>query len=201
VDRARRLVVRQETRPAPTKLVGLGLGFVGALLIFQPWRTSGGSSVRGELACLAAAASYGVSYVYMACYLAPRRLSAVVLACGQMIAATALLAPALVIAGRQPVDLDASVWWAMLALGPIGTGVAYIVNYAIIARDGATLASTVTYLLPVVVVALGAAVLDEPWGTWPRQNAGSRAFDATLRPAGLVVGTSTRFRSEIPHQA
>jgi drug/metabolite transporter (DMT)-like permease len=52
-------------------------------------------------------------------------------------------------------------------LGFVGTGLAYVINYAIVARDGATVASTVTYLLPVVAVVLGAAVLDETIGCSP----------------------------------
>jgi drug/metabolite transporter (DMT)-like permease len=51
---------------------------------------------------------------------------------------------------------------ALLVLGVIGTGVAYVINYRIISDDGPILASTVTYLLPVVAVILGALVLDEP---------------------------------------
>jgi len=47
-------------------------------------------------------------------------------------------------------------------LGVIGTGVAYVINYRIITDDGPVLASTVTYLLPVVAVILGALVLAEP---------------------------------------
>jgi drug/metabolite transporter (DMT)-like permease len=46
-------------------------------------------------------------------------------------------------------------------LGIVGTGLAYVLNYRIIADDGAVLASTVTYLLPVVAVVLGAVVLGE----------------------------------------
>jgi drug/metabolite transporter (DMT)-like permease len=65
------------------------------------------------------------------------------------------------VAGRQPIELDSSVVWSIVALEPIGTGIAYVLNYAIVAREGATVASTVTYLLPVVAVALG-VVLDEP---------------------------------------
>ena len=44
----------------------------------------------------------------------------------------------------------------------IGTGIAYVINYRIITDDGPVLASTVTYLLPVVAVILGALVLAEP---------------------------------------
>jgi drug/metabolite transporter (DMT)-like permease len=44
---------------------------------------------------------------------------------------------------------------------PAGTGVAYVLNYQIIASVGATVASTVTYLLPVVAIILGFLVLGE----------------------------------------
>jgi drug/metabolite transporter (DMT)-like permease len=41
------------------------------------------------------------------------------------------------------------------------TGVAYVLNYRLITDDGATVASTVTYLIPVVAVLFGVAVLGE----------------------------------------
>jgi drug/metabolite transporter (DMT)-like permease len=50
---------------------------------------------------------------------------------------------------------------AIAVLGIIGTGFAYVLNYQIIASDGATVASTVTYLLPVVAIILGVLVLNE----------------------------------------
>jgi drug/metabolite transporter (DMT)-like permease len=46
-------------------------------------------------------------------------------------------------------------------LGIIGTGIAYVLNYQIITSEGASAASTVTYLLPVVAVVLGVLVLGE----------------------------------------
>ena len=50
---------------------------------------------------------------------------------------------------------------ALAVLGIIGTGFAYVLNYQIIASEGATVASTVTYLLPVVAIVLGVLVLGE----------------------------------------
>ena len=46
-------------------------------------------------------------------------------------------------------------------LGIIGTGIAYVLNYQIITSEGATVASTVTYLVPVVAIVLGVLVLGE----------------------------------------
>ena len=50
---------------------------------------------------------------------------------------------------------------AIAILGIAGTGFAYVLNYQIITSEGATVASTVTYLLPVVAIVLGVLVLNE----------------------------------------
>ncbi len=50
----------------------------------------------------------------------------------------------------------------LVVLGVLGTGVAYVLNYRLIADEGPTVASTTTYLLPVVAVVLGALVVNEP---------------------------------------
>lgn len=69
------------------------------------------------------------------------------------------------IAGRDPIHLHPRVVAAVLILGILGTGAAYVLNFRLIADDGPTTASTVTYLLPAVAVSLGALVLDESL-TW-----------------------------------
>ncbi|MGH3534230.1 MAG: EamA family transporter, partial [Pseudonocardiaceae bacterium] len=51
---------------------------------------------------------------------------------------------------------------ALAILGLIGTGLAYIINYALIRTEGPTRASIVTYLVPIVALTLGAAALTEP---------------------------------------
>jgi drug/metabolite transporter (DMT)-like permease len=50
---------------------------------------------------------------------------------------------------------------SILVLGLIGTGAAYVLNYQIISSEGATIASTVTYLLPLDAIILGIIVLNE----------------------------------------
>jgi len=51
--------------------------------------------------------------------------------------------------------------WAMLALGCLGSGVAYMLNFTVVGAAGGTTASTVTYLTPVVAVIAGAVFLSE----------------------------------------
>lgn len=155
-----------EARLESRRVTGLLVGFVGALLVLSPWRIveSTGSLTR-QLGALTAAASYGVSYAYMRRYLAQRDIEPVVLAAGQMAAATAMLVIAAPFIALTPVDLTLAVVGATLVLGGLGTGAAYVLNYHLIRDEGATTASIVTYLLPVVAVVLGVAVLDEPM-TW-----------------------------------
>ncbi|WP_037669161.1 DMT family transporter [Streptomyces griseus] len=142
------------------RLTGLLLGFTGTLLIFAPWHRSGLLS-WGALALLGAAASYAVAFAYMARHLtandAPLAVSA-----AQLLTATAWTTLALPTAG--PLHPDVTALLAVTALGVLGTGVTFYLNYRLIADEGATSAATVGYLLPVVSVALGALFLDEQVG-------------------------------------
>ena len=94
-------------------------------------------------------------------FLAHRGLSAIVLSACQLLAASIMLAVALAVSGTRAPHVTAQSVTAIAVLGVIGTGFAYVLNYQIITSEGATVASTVTYLLPVVAIALGVLVLDE----------------------------------------
>ena len=156
------LAARTERQLSARRLVGLLVGFAGALVILAPWDAPGRGAVVGALACLGAAASYGLSYVYMGHRLAGRGLSPMVLAAAQLTAATGLLLVVTPVAGLQPVQFTPAVLAAVGILGALGTGAAYVLNYQLITDEGPTATSTVTYLLPVVAVALGIVFLDEP---------------------------------------
>jgi drug/metabolite transporter (DMT)-like permease len=156
------LAARQESAIGLRRGAGLILGFAGSLLIFAPWDTEVSEAVGGALACLAASASYAVSYVYMGRFLAGRGVPPLILSAAQLAAATSWLLLVTPVAGLQPIELTAAVIASVLILGGAGTGIAYVLNYRLIADEGPTAASTVTYLLPIVAVALGAAVLGEP---------------------------------------
>ncbi|WP_326641195.1 DMT family transporter [Streptosporangium sp. NBC_01755] len=80
-----------------------------------------------------------------------------------------------------PVHLDLPVVASMAALGILGTGLAYIWNTTVIARWGATAASTVTYLTPLVGVVLGVLVLGEAL-TW------NQPLGAVVVVVGIMTG-------------
>src|SRR3954454_955499 len=123
-----------------------------------------GSSLAGCLASILAGACYGLSFTWSKRHL--MAMPSIVAATGQLTAATILLAP---FAIATTAVNGASLSWRRIAaiatLGIVGTGFAYVLNYRIIADLGATRASLVTYLIPVVAVVVGVVVLDEPF-TW-----------------------------------
>ncbi|ONI83887.1 EamA family transporter [Saccharothrix sp. ALI-22-I] len=154
------LVLGTERQRNPARIVGLVLGFAGVLLIFAPWQQAGLAS-WGALACLAAAASYAVSYTYIGRMVSGRGLTPMQISSTQLVAAAGMTAVAVPIAGSQPVHLSWPPLVAVAILGVFGTGVAFVLNYRILEDEGATSATTVGYLLPVVSVSLGALFLGE----------------------------------------
>ncbi len=155
------LAVRHQKTVTSWQAAGLIVGFAGAALIFTPWRTTSGLTSAGALECLAASVSYAVSYIYMDRFLARRGLSALVLSACQLTAAAVMLALVLAVVGVRAPHVTVESIAAIAVLGIIGTGFAYVLNYQIITSEGATVASTVTYLLPVVAIVLGVLVLGE----------------------------------------
>lgn len=151
-------------RPTRSRLAGLLLGFLGVILVLAPWRGSGAGELVGYLACLGATASYGVAFVYLRRFVAPRRLAAIPVATVQVSLAAAVMLVLAPFTALQPVTLSPEIVLSVLAVGVIGTGLAYVWNTNIVTAWGATPASTVTYLTPVVGVALGVAILGERLG-------------------------------------
>ena len=143
------------------QLVGLGLGFAGvAIAAGVGGDDLAASSWTGSLAAIAAGACYGVGFVYARQHLGG--LSPLVASAGQLVAATAVLVPfAVLTTARHGLDLAPHRALAVTLLGVLGTGVAYVLNYRSIAEMGSTRASMVTYLVPVVAVAVGVVFLGE----------------------------------------
>jgi drug/metabolite transporter (DMT)-like permease len=155
------LAVRHQKAVTSWQAAGLIAGFAGAVLIFTPWQTASDLFSSGGLECLAASISYAVSYIFMDRFLARRGIGAVTLSACQLAAAAVMLAIALAVTGAPAPHFTAETVAAVVVLGIAGTGLAYVLNYQIITSEGATVASTVTYLLPVVAIVLGVLVLSE----------------------------------------
>jgi drug/metabolite transporter (DMT)-like permease len=150
-----------EQRPTRARVVGLVTGFAGVATLLGPWRGLGGGQLVGHLCFAVAAVLYGFGFPYTRRHLADRRESGVVLAACQLTCATVMLAPFLVLAPLPTTHIGLDGLGSLLALGALGSGIGFALNYEIVRARGAALASTVTYLMPVFSTVLGAAVLGE----------------------------------------
>jgi drug/metabolite transporter (DMT)-like permease len=157
-----------EERPTRARVVGLLVGFVGVLVVLGVWQGVGTAALLGQLLCFGAAVCYGIGFPYAKRVMASRSDSGASIAAAQMLLATAeltVIAPLLVGAPPPPWQLSAQVIGSMLALGALGTGIAFVMSYHVVRVAGATTASTVTYLIPVFAAIAGVVVLGEQL-TW-----------------------------------
>ena len=163
------LVFRQEAFTA-RKLIGLLIGFGGVVVLASRNFEDGmlqTSSLIGQLAILLAAMFYafGGSYSYR---LTLRQLDPQMVATGSMVfaalssGALMLLAPMFGGAPLTPLaEIPPNALWSIVVLGLVNTCLAYMIFYWIIKHLGASRASMVTYVAPVVGLSLGAIVLGE----------------------------------------
>jgi drug/metabolite transporter (DMT)-like permease len=151
-----------EQRPTRDRVGGLVIGFLGVAVLLGPWRGFGGGQLIGNVAAAGAAVLYGLGFPYTRRHLAGRPESGIVLAACQLICAGVMLAVFLPLAPAPTGHIGPDGVGSLLALGVLGSGIAFALNYAVVREKGATTASTVTYVIPVFSTALGAIVLSEP---------------------------------------
>lgn len=155
-------------RPHGSRILGLLIGFLGVAMLawdkasFQPDR-AGLSTGWAVLACLTACLFYGISASFTRRYLGG--IPSLVLATGSQMGAALVLAPLTWwYWPAQPVSGTA--WLAVLALGVVCTGIAYVLYFRLIARAGPARALSVTFAVPVFAVLYGVILLGEvvtPW--------------------------------------
>ena len=155
-------------RPQAVRIVGLVIGFVGVALLawdkatFKP-DAYGLSTGWALLACLLACLCYAISASFTKRYLGG--LPALVTATGSQLGATLGLAlPSLFFwPQRMP---GSSAWLALLAVGVLCTGVAYILYFRLIENVGPARSLTVTFVVPVFAMIYGAIFLNETVTLW-----------------------------------
>ncbi|HEX7306861.1 DMT family transporter [Lentzea sp.] len=158
------LLVVPGERVTRTRLAGLLLGFAGVLVLLGVWRGLDGDVLTGGLACVAATTCYGAGFACTRRFLSagPHRASAV--SAVQITCATLQLGAAAPLLSGPPSWPGLPAVLALLALGAVGTGYAYVLNLDLIRDAGATVAATVTYVTPLWSTMLGAFLLAEPVG-------------------------------------
>ena len=155
-------------RPTGSRVLGLVIGFAGVAMLawdkatFKP-DASGVAPGWAVLACLLACVCYALSASYTKRYLTG--LPPLVTAAGSQIGATLGLAlPALWLWPAQMPG--ASAWLALLAVGVLCTGIAYILYFRLIETAGPARALAVTFVVPVFAMLYGVAFLGEAVTLW-----------------------------------
>jgi len=155
------LIVFREEKLKPEQIIGLLIGALGVLTVVGVWKELGNNQLVGVIALIIAVSCYGASYPYSTRNVIPLKLKPEALATGQLIMAAVTLLPFFIIKGISNDFYRPQSVIAMLCLGIFGSGFAYIWNFAITAAAGSAIASTVTYLTPVVAVIVGFLYLGE----------------------------------------
>jgi drug/metabolite transporter (DMT)-like permease len=144
--------------PGRIQIVGLAVGFVGVVAISWPELTAARSTATGAVLIIGAIILYGLA-ANLAVPLQQRYGALPVLLRAQ-IAALLLVVPFGV------AQLPGSEWstgpvLAMLPLGILSTGLAFVMMANLVGRVGGTRGSVPIYLIPVVAIILGVALRDE----------------------------------------
>ena len=155
-------------RPHGSRIAGLLIGFLGVSMLawgkasFKP-DAAGASSGWAVMASLTACLCYGIAASFTRRYLTG--IPSLALATGSQIGATLVLAPlAWWFWPAQKISTQA--WMAVIALGVVCTGIAYVLYFRLIARAGAARALSVTFAIPVFAVLYGVTLLGETVTLW-----------------------------------
>ena len=155
-------------RPTGSRILGLAIGFIGVAMLawdkasFRP-DASGIAPGWAVLACLGATVCYALAASATKRYLTG--LPPLVTATGSQIGATVGLAlPAMWLWPEQMPGGEA--WLAVVVVGVLCTGLAYIMYFRLIEQTGPARALAVTFVVPVFAIFYGVLFLSEPVTTW-----------------------------------
>jgi len=155
------MIAFREERPKNYQVTGLILGFLGVLTVLGAWKGLGANPIGAVLALLLAVSCYGISFPYSRKYVLPYKLKSEALAAAQVSMGAITLLPFYLMDGIAKDQYRIGPVIAMIVLGVFGSGFAYIWNFKIMEAAGSAIASTVTYVTPVVAVIVGIIFLGE----------------------------------------
>jgi len=155
------LIAFREEKLKVEQIQGLIVGGIGVLVVLGIWQGIGDNQLNGVIALLIAVTCYGISFPYSKRNIIPLGLKPESAAATQLVTASITLLPLYLLDGISNDYYRINNVLAMVALGVLGSGFAYIWNFSIIQAAGSSIASTVTYLTPVVAVFVGWLFLGE----------------------------------------
>jgi drug/metabolite transporter (DMT)-like permease len=197
------LLLLPNDRVSPRTVVAVVAGFLGVVVIMQPWDATGRPDVVGFAMTLLAGASYGLGWTYVRRFLTKDDIGGLGMPAAQLLmSAVQMLVVTLVWwllhrggqaggipAPWSPVPGAGPLLWpvvAILVLGVVGTGLAFALQYDVVREVGPTVGASVTYVIPVVAVVLGVVFLHERL-QWP-QVAGA----AIVLASAVIIGRTRR---------
>ena len=155
------MVVTRDEKPKFYQVLGIGIGFIGVLTVLGAWKGLGENPLWAVLVLLAAVTCYGFSFPYSRRFVIPHKLPSESIAAAQVTTGALTLLPFFLFDGIAKDEYRPGPVLAMLALGIFGSGFAYIWNFKIMAIAGSAIASSVTYITPIVAVIVGVVFLQE----------------------------------------
>jgi drug/metabolite transporter (DMT)-like permease len=155
------LLVNREERPKRGQIIGLLLGFTGVLIVLGAWKGLGDNPWWAVAILLLAVTCYGFSFPYTRRFVIPLGLRTEAIVAQQLILASFTLLPLYLIDGIAKDQYRVGPVLSMIALGVFGSGFAYLWNFKVMQIAGSAIASSVTYLTPVVAVIVGIIFLNE----------------------------------------
>ena len=155
-------VVFRDDKITTSQMSGLAIGLVGVLVVLGVWQGLGNNPWWAVGSLLLAVTLYGITFPYTRRYIIPLKLEPVALASSQLILAAATLLPTFLIDGMNGHAVTSKSLIGITALGVFGSGLAFMWNFRSIELLGSSVASTVTYLSPVVATVVSIIFLQEP---------------------------------------
>ena len=155
------LLVNRAEKPKSSQIIGLFIGFAGVLIVLGAWNGLGDNPWWAVAILLLAVTCYGFSFPYTRKFVIPLGYKTEAIVAQQLILATFTLLPIYLIDGISIESLPIGPVASMIALGVFGSGFAYMWNFKVMQIAGSAIASSVTYLTPVVAVIVGIIFLGE----------------------------------------
>ncbi|MEE4194116.1 MAG: EamA family transporter [Anaerolineae bacterium] len=148
------------------RIIGVIFGFTGVIVMIGFSSLEGfGLHILAQVGMLLATLCYALAGQYT------QRLKALepnTIATGQVLCSSIIMLPVVALADKpwlQPMP-SASSWAAVIALGVLGTAVAYLLYFRILLSAGPGNALLVTFIIPVNAVLLGIIVLGETFAPY-----------------------------------
>jgi drug/metabolite transporter (DMT)-like permease len=151
-------LVAPSERVSTRRSVGLLIGFTGVVVLMGLDLTGSTDELVGALAILAAAAGYAAGVMMMRLRLAGIDARA---AMGASLAIAGVVLTPFAVLDPPKSAPPATAWVSIVVLGLLCTALAFIVYSFLVAEVGPGRAIVITYVAPVVALALGIVVLDE----------------------------------------